>query len=118
MCEGSLLNIGTKKGKKLLAFCNAADTLQRNNLTLRISFDEGLSWKANILIDRTDNKRNDYTAYSDLVLINKSNIGVLYEKDNYKTILFTQLQFSRRQPDVICQSLSHYFLNTNIFYRF
>ena len=76
-----------------MAFCNAADTVQRNNLTLRISFDEGLSWKKNILLDRTDDKKNDYTAYSDLVLINKKNIGVLYEKDNYKTIVFKIIQF-------------------------
>jgi len=96
VCEGSILNIGTKKGKKLLAFCNAADTLQRNNLTLRISFDEGLTWQKNILIDRIDDKTNDYTAYSDLVLISKKNMGVLFEKDNYKMIVFTVVHFNRR----------------------
>lgn len=93
VCEGSILNIGIKKGKELLAFCNAADTLQRNNLTLRISFDAGITWKNNILVDRTDDKQNDFTAYSDLVLINKENIGVMYERDNYKTIVFRVIQF-------------------------
>lgn len=96
VCEGSLLNIGSKKGKQWLAFCNAADTAQRNNLTLRISEDEGRSWKQNIMVDRSDDKNIDYTAYSDLVLINKKNIGVLYEKDNYKTIMFTVIDFSKK----------------------
>jgi sialidase-1 len=93
VCEGSLLNIGKHNGKQVLAFCNAADTLQRNNLTLRISFDEGQTWERKILIDRTNDKQNDYTAYSDLVLIDENNIGVLYEKDNYKTIVFSVIQF-------------------------
>lgn len=96
VCEGSLLNIGGKKGKQWLAFCNAADTAQRNNLTLRISEDEGRSWKQKIIVDRSDDKNIDYTAYSDLVLINKKNIGVLYEKDNYKTIMFTVIDFSKK----------------------
>jgi len=30
----------------------------------------------------------DYAAYSDLVLLNKKVIGVLYEKDSYKKIVF------------------------------
>lgn len=94
--QGSILNIGKEKGKNLLAFCNAADSTVRNNLTLRISFDEGVSWKKNITIDRSDGEgRNDYTAYSDLVLIDKNTIGVLYEKDNYKTIVFTRIEWKK-----------------------
>jgi len=96
VCEGSLLNIGTKKGKQLLAFCNAADTMQRNNLTLRISYDEGITWKLNIPIDKSDDRKKDYTAYSDLVLVNKKNIGVLYESDNYKAILFTVISIGNK----------------------
>ena len=96
VCEGSLLNVGKKKGKQLLAFCNAADTLQRNNLTLRISYDEGVTWKVTIPIDKSEEKKKDYTAYSDLVLVNKKNIGVLYEHDNYKTIMFTVINFSNK----------------------
>jgi sialidase-1 len=44
VCEGSILNIGVKDKKQVLAFVNAADTKNRNNLTLRISFDEGKTW--------------------------------------------------------------------------
>lgn len=88
--QGSILDVGRKGGKTILAFCNAADTQQRNNLTLRISFDEGKSWNKNVLIDKGDPAINkDHIAYSDLVNINRSKIAVLYEKDNYSKIVFT-----------------------------
>lgn len=91
VCEGSILELGIHKGKQVLAFCNAADTLQRNHLTLRISFDEGKTWpkKFPIYHGQTAAKKGfDFAAYSDLVLINKRRIGVLYEKDNYSSIHF------------------------------
>ena len=91
VCQGSLLNIGNFKNKEILAFINAADIKNRNNLTLRLSIDEGKSWYKNIVIDKTTdvNQMSDYTAYSDLVLLNKKNIGILYEKENYSKIVFT-----------------------------
>ncbi len=91
VCQGSLLNIGNFKNKEILAFINAADIKNRNNLTLRLSIDEGKSWYKNIVIDKTTdvNQLSDYTAYSDLVLLNKKNIGILYEKENYSKIVFT-----------------------------
>jgi sialidase-1 len=89
VCEGSILAIGKKKGKNILAFCNAADTKNRDNLTLRISFDEGKTWSISKVIDKSPNTNvKDYTAYSDLVKINKREIGILYEKDNYRAIVF------------------------------
>lgn len=45
ICEGSLLNIGKKRGKSILAFCNNNDQNSRDSLTLRISFDEAKTWK-------------------------------------------------------------------------
>lgn len=88
ICEGSLLNIGRKNGKHILAFCNAADTAQRNNLTTRISYNEGRRWARNILVDKSTEKKTDFTAYSDIVMINKNKIGVLYERDDYKEIVW------------------------------
>jgi sialidase-1 len=91
VCEGTILTVGMKKNKSVLAFCNAADSLQRNNLTLRISYDDGKTWKKNILIDKspTQDKRRDYTAYSDIVDLGKNKIGVLYERAGYSEITFT-----------------------------
>ncbi len=84
VCQGSLLAI---KGKTI-AFSNNANASRRDNLTLRISFDEGLTWAKNIVIDAAPTPTDSYTAYSDIVLIDKKRIGVLYEKDDYKKIVF------------------------------
>lgn len=95
VCEGSILTIGMKRSKSILAFCNAADTAQRNSLTLRISNDDGATWKKSILIDKspTAGKSKDYTAYSDIVVLDKKRIGVLYEKENYAQIVFAPVKW-------------------------
>lgn len=94
VCEGSILNIGKKKGKMILAFCNAADTTERNNLTLRISKDEGVSWPLTFVLDKNpSNKAFDFSAYSDLVKTGKHKIGILYEKDDYSRIVFRSIQW-------------------------
>ncbi|CAL1516734.1 sialidase family protein [Chitinophaga sp. MM2321] len=87
VCQGSFVNIGWKKRKAVLAFCNAADTVQRNNLTLRISTDEGKTWKQSFLIAKSPNNK-DYAAYSDIVPVGRRQIGILFEKDGYKEIAF------------------------------
>jgi sialidase-1 len=89
VCEGSIVNIGIKKGKHILAFCNAADTSRRDNLTLRISFDEGNSWIKSILLDKSPDGKKDFTAYSDIAKMRNKKIGVLYERDGYAQIVFT-----------------------------
>jgi sialidase-1 len=91
VCQGSILLLGEKKGKSILAFCNAADTKSRNNLTLRISYDEGITWAKNIPVYKRQSetlKKYDYAAYSDLVKLDNNHVGILYEKDNYATITF------------------------------
>lgn len=88
VCQGSILTIGNKRGKNMLAFCNAADEKQRNNLTLRISFDDGLTWKKSIVVDSSATVKNN-TAYSDIVKISRNKTGILYEKNNYSAIIFT-----------------------------
>lgn len=87
ICEGSLLNIGIKKGKSILAFCNNDSKKSRDSLTLRISFNEGKTWKKKFLIDPKD------TGYSDIVKLSEKKIGVLYEADGYKEIKFEQVKF-------------------------
>ena len=96
VCEGAILNIGTRNGKSVLAFVNAADKLLRNNLTLKISFDEGVSWPIQKLIDGTQDvkkAKQDFTAYSDLIKMGRKKIGVLYEKENYSKIVFKQVKW-------------------------
>ena len=89
VCQGTILTVGSKDGKNILAFCNAADTRDRNNLTLRISYDEGATWKKNYPVDvSTGSDKANYTAYSDIVSVTNHQIGVLYEKADYSRIVF------------------------------
>lgn len=95
VCEGSILNIGRKKHKQILAFCNAADTKNRNNLVLRISFDEGKTWPLAFPVDKgPGNNEQNFTAYSDIVKIDRKTIGVFYERDNYSQIVFKTIQWN------------------------
>jgi len=89
--EGSILPIRLRKKSAILAFCNAASKIIRDSLTLRISFNAGRTWKKEWLIDASG--KSDNTAYSDLVLINKKKIGILYEKENYSRIVFTTIRW-------------------------
>lgn len=91
VCQGSLLTIGYGR-KNTLAFCNAADTAQRNHLTLRISKDDGMTWYKSIPVYSKDGK-GDAAAYSDIVRIDKKRIGVLFEKDGYSKIVFAVVKW-------------------------
>ncbi len=92
--QGSILTVGSKKGKNIIAFCNAADAGRRDNLTLRISYDDGKTWSKSFVIDKSaKGSKGDHTAYSDLVRAGKNKIGVLYEKDGYRQIIFTTVKW-------------------------
>ncbi|HEY6954928.1 MAG TPA: sialidase family protein [Flavisolibacter sp.] len=92
--QGSILTIGKKHGKNVIAFCNAADANRRDNLTLRISYDDGKTWTKSFVVDKSEgNTKGDFTAYSDLVKMGKSKIGILYERNGYKEIVFSVLKW-------------------------
>lgn len=94
VCQGSLLGLGTQDGQTVVAFCNAADTKRRDNLTLRISDDEGLTWKRSFSLAKApDGVRGDYAAYSDMAQLDDSHIGVLYEREGYSKIVFTSVSW-------------------------
>lgn len=89
ICEGSMLNISTNNKKSILVFSNASDTQKRDNLTLKMSFDKGKTWPKAWFVDKSSHEsQEDFTAYSDIVMLSKTKIGVLYERDNYKQIVF------------------------------
>ena len=92
--QGSILTIGKKKGKNILAFSNTADQKRRDNLTLRISYDDGQTWDKSITIDKGANDyKGAWTAYSDIVKLDNSRIGILYEKYNYRDIVFKAVKW-------------------------
>ena len=96
ICEGSILNIGSTKGKNILAFSNAADVKRRDQLTLRISYDDGKTWPKAMLIAKgktEEESKEDFAAYSDLVKVNKRSVGILYERSNYSQIVYSQISW-------------------------
>ena len=94
VCQGSILNLETQNGKTILAHSNASDPKDRNNLSMKISSDEGKTWSKTLVIDYTsDPKKQSWTAYSDLVKLNDEQIGIIYERDNYSQIVFKQVRW-------------------------
>ncbi len=85
--QGSMVNYRTADGKNVLLFSNANSPSKREKMTVRVSEDDGKSWSAG---------KEVYTgsaAYSDLVVQQNGQIGLLYEKDNYTKIVYAHFPF-------------------------
>ena len=96
ICQGSILTIAQNKQAFTLAFSNAADTKNRDNLTIRISQDDGRTWPISIPVDNgasAGESPKDFTAYSDLVLVDSKNIGIVYERKDYSQIVFKKIKW-------------------------
>jgi len=63
---------------------------------MKFSIDDGKAWQSSIFIETApSNFKGDWAAYSDLVRVNKQEIGILYERKNYQEIVFKKLAFKR-----------------------
>jgi len=85
ICQAALLDITFRGRGKALAFLNPADSTARRNLELKISRDEGLNWTLLSTVHAGP------AAYSDLVQVNRKELGCLYEageKSAYEGIRF------------------------------
>lgn len=80
--------------KNILIHSGPGQAASRNDLTIRVSFDEGTTWVMETLLDPGP------AAYSDLVKIDSGRIGVLYEAGQslYQEILFSSFQLSDLNP--------------------
>lgn len=93
VCQAGMIGM-RQKGKWILFHSNNDHENRRDRLTLSISKDNAASWPIKILIDADSaGSKGDYTAYSDLVIVSSKTIGVLYEKENYSTIVFKQINW-------------------------
>lgn len=68
--------------KNRLIFCNANSSSSRTNLTLRLSYDEGQSWSSGKTI------YSGAAAYSTISILENGDIGIVFEKDEYKENVF------------------------------
>ena len=87
VCQGSILNVPMSKRKSVLFFSNLNSTTKRENLTVYKSVDDGTTWALFRVVDAGS------AAYSDLVQTANKQIGALYEKDNYRKIVFIAFDF-------------------------
>jgi sialidase-1 len=88
ICQAALLDITIKGKQKALAFLNPADSADRRNLELKISYNEGKTWEVVSTVHAGP------AAYSDLVQLNRKQLGCLYEagiKSAYEGIHFRKI---------------------------
>ncbi len=63
--------------KNRLLFSNAKMEKGRDNMTVRISYDEGKTWSAGKTV------YSGSSAYSDMTILQNGDIGLFFEQDNY-----------------------------------
>ena len=91
ICQGSLLAIPAKNRRKIL-FLNPADENKRQNMTLRLSYDDGSTWaKSKVLYTGP-------SAYADLTRLTNGKIGCLYEAGTanpYEGIIYREISLEQ-----------------------
>jgi len=83
-CNGAIVRYQSKKYGNLLLFSNPNSTDGRKNLTVKVSADEGKSWTAGKTI------YGGAAAYSDIEVLKNGDIGVFFEKEEYKENVFVR----------------------------
>ncbi len=83
-CNASILNYN-RDGKNILIFANAAHTTERENMTVRLSYDNGSTWSASRII------YPGASAYSTMTVLENGEIGLVFEKDNYEENVFVRM---------------------------
>ena len=86
-CQASLIRYSwpIDSQKSVLLFANPDSTSKRERLTVRLSHDEGRTWPVIKLIDAGP------SGYCCLTRLKDGQIGLLYERDNYKRLSFVSL---------------------------
>ena len=85
VCQSSIqrFSLATTGGKNRIAYSGPGGP-GRQNMTVRLSCDEGKTWPIAKVLYR------DAAAYSDLVVLPDGGIGCLYERDKYRKITFAR----------------------------
>lgn len=87
-CNAGLIAI-KYRGKNYLIFSNANSRNKRENLTIRISDDDGKTWSAGFPI------YSGGSAYSALTITKDGNLGIFFEKDNYTKNAFVSVPLKK-----------------------
>jgi len=93
ICQASLLGVFNADGENhILFFLNPAHKNKRQNLTLRSSMDEGITWQGSLVLHKGP------AAYSDLTFLSDGKLGCLFEAGQstpYEGIVFRELAWSK-----------------------
>ncbi len=87
-CNGSIMKYDMPNSKvyqNILLFSNLKSKKTRENLTLRMSRDQGKNWTEGKTIYAGS------SAYSSMTILPNGDIGVLFERDDYQKITFVVL---------------------------
>ena len=89
-CNASIISHTlTKNGKEkqVLIFSNANSETKRENMTVKLSYDDGNTWSKGKTIYKGS------SAYSSLTILENGNIGLFFEKNDYKQDVFVSFSF-------------------------
>ena len=77
-----------KEAKSILLFCNPESCRERNNMTLKVSFDDGQTWPSahKVLLDEWGG-----FGYSCITSVDDETIGILYESSQAQ-LVFQQIK--------------------------
>ena len=87
-CNASIIRYTSIKNgsdKNRLLFSNANSSDSRENLSIRISYDEGKTWS------KAKTVYAGKAAYSSMCILSNGDIGLFFEKDEYKENAFVRL---------------------------
>lgn len=90
VCQGSLVSF-VKGRKSVLAFPNPANQKSKTNMTVRLSYDQGKTWKVKKVLHEGP------AAYSNLVVLPNGDLACLYEagvRSPYESMVFQEVPFA------------------------
>lgn len=96
ICQASMIWFNVKGKKPFLAFSNPASSTSRSNMTVRISYNKGKTWKLKNVIHEGP------AAYSNLVVLPNFKLACLYEagvKSANEGIVFEELNWDDFKVD-------------------
>lgn len=86
-CMASIIRhdyVQNGRNKSILVFCNPDSKVARNNISIKVSHDDGKTWSKKILLDEQKSR-----GYSCLTSIDTETIGVLYESSQADLVFQT-----------------------------
>ena len=90
-CNASIIRYTSVKNgddKNRLLFANPKMKNNRENMTIRVSYDEGKTWTAGKTIF------GGSSAYSSMTILKNGKIGLFFEKDDYKENVFVSVDLT------------------------